>query len=69
MPSRERHIRPLLSRLERDDDRIAVWRDVLALTNGAKIKAKDVGDAMTADRARWRRAGEPLRDGFLDHFS
>jgi hypothetical protein len=40
MPSRERHIRPLLTRLESDNDRIAVWRDVLATTNGAKIKAR-----------------------------
>jgi hypothetical protein len=29
-------------RLEADDDRIAVWRDVLATTNGAKIKTADV---------------------------
>jgi hypothetical protein len=29
-PSRESHIRPRLARLEADDDRIAVWRDVLA---------------------------------------
>jgi hypothetical protein len=29
MPSRERHIRPLFSQRS-DDDRIAVWRDVLA---------------------------------------
>jgi hypothetical protein len=34
VPSTERHIRPLLTRLEADDDRIAVWRDVLATTNG-----------------------------------
>jgi hypothetical protein len=33
IPSRETHIRPLLARLELDDDRIAVWRDVLAVTN------------------------------------
>jgi hypothetical protein len=39
VPSRERHIRPLLERLENDDDRIAVWRDLLATTKGAKIKA------------------------------
>jgi hypothetical protein len=38
-PTAERHIRPLLERLEADEDRIAVWRDVLATTNGAKIKA------------------------------
>lgn len=47
VPSRERHIRPLLARLESDDDRIAVWRDVLATTNGARIKATDVEDAIT----------------------
>jgi len=37
VPTRESQIRPLLDRLESDDDRIAVWRDVLATTNGAKI--------------------------------
>lgn len=47
IPSRERHIRPLLSRLEIDEDRIAVWRDVLATTNGAKIKAADVDNAIS----------------------
>jgi hypothetical protein len=31
---RESHIRPLLERLESDDDRIRIWRDVLATTNG-----------------------------------
>jgi hypothetical protein len=35
VPSRESHIRPPLERLDTDDDRIAVWRDVLATTNGA----------------------------------
>jgi protein gp37 len=45
-PSRETHIRPLLERLESDEDRIAVWRDVLATTNGAKIKAQDVESAI-----------------------
>jgi hypothetical protein len=29
-----------LARLDADDDRVAVWRDVLATMNGAKIKAK-----------------------------
>jgi hypothetical protein len=47
IPSSERHIRPLLERLETDDDRIAVWRDVLATTNGARIKASDVDHAIT----------------------
>ena len=47
VPSRECHIRPLLARLETDDDRIAVWRDVLASTNGAKIKAADVENAIS----------------------
>jgi hypothetical protein len=37
----------LLERLENDDDRIAVWRDVLATTNGAKIKAADVDNAIS----------------------
>lgn len=30
LPSRETHIRPLLTRLEQDDNRITVWRDALA---------------------------------------
>jgi protein gp37 len=47
VPSRESHIRPLLARLEQDDDRIAVWRDVMASTNGAKIKAADVDHAIS----------------------
>ena len=47
VPSRESHIRPLTERLESDDDRIAVWRDVLATTNGTKIKAQDVDNAIT----------------------
>jgi hypothetical protein len=48
LPSRESHIRPLLSRLQADDDRLAVWRDVLATTNGARIKATDIENAVTA---------------------
>jgi hypothetical protein len=51
-PSRETHTRPLLDRLEIDDDRIAVWRDVLATTNGTKIKATDVDNAIVALRNR-----------------
>jgi protein gp37 len=47
LPSRERHVRPLLARLEEDDDRLAVWRDVLATTNGARIHAKDVDNAIS----------------------
>jgi protein gp37 len=47
VPSRETHVRPLLERLETDDDRIAVWRDVLATTNGVKIKATDIENAIT----------------------
>jgi hypothetical protein len=39
-PSSERHIRRLLERLEAGDDRIAVCRDVLATTNGSRIKAR-----------------------------
>lgn len=31
MPSRESHIRPLLERLDREDERLAVWRDILAV--------------------------------------
>ena len=46
-PRNERHVRPLLSRLETDEDRIAVWRDVLATSNGAKIKAVDIEHAIT----------------------
>jgi hypothetical protein len=50
IPARESHIRPLLERLSSregytDDDRISVWRDVLARANGSHIKASDVDDA------------------------
>lgn len=47
IPSRETHIRPLVARLESQDDRIAVWRDLLATTRGAKIKAADVDNAIS----------------------
>lgn len=47
VPARETHVRPLIRRLESDDDRIAVWRDVLATTNGTKIKAHDIDNAIT----------------------
>lgn len=47
LPSRETHIRPLLERLQSDEDRLTIWRDVLATTNGTKIKAKDVDDAIS----------------------
>jgi len=47
LPSNERHIRPLLARLDQDEDRIIVWRDVLATTNGAKIRTNDVDDAIS----------------------
>lgn len=47
IPCRESFIRPLLTRLQFDDDRIAVWRDVLATTNGVKIKAVDVENAIS----------------------
>lgn len=47
VPSRESHVRPLLERLEVDDDRLAVWRDVLGTTNGTRIKTKDVEDAIS----------------------
>jgi hypothetical protein len=56
-PSRESHIRPLLDRLETDDDRIAVWRDVLATTN-ARIKASDV--AWPADQQGWLKTAAEL---------
>jgi hypothetical protein len=39
VPSSEWQIRPLLERLEQAEDRITVWRDVLATTGGAKLKA------------------------------
>lgn len=55
VPSRETHIRPLLERVDDDDDRIAVWRDVLASTNGAKIRAADVDDAISSFRAARKR--------------
>jgi len=42
VPNRETHIRPLHTRLDEDhfsdNDRIAVWRDVLATTNGARTR-------------------------------
>jgi protein gp37 len=47
VPTSERFVRPLLDRLNQDDDRLAVWRDVLATANGAKIKSKDVEDAIS----------------------
>jgi hypothetical protein len=54
-PSRETHVRPVLERLDKDrysdDDRIAVWRDVLASTNGARIKASDVEAAISRSLA------------------
>lgn len=47
VPKRPSHIQPLLARLpDREQDQIAVWRDVLATTNGTKIKASDVEDAI-----------------------
>jgi protein gp37 len=47
VPGRLSHVVPLLERLEADEDRIAVWRDVLAATNGAKIKSADVDNAIS----------------------
>jgi hypothetical protein len=47
VPSRDRYIRPLLERLESDDDRMAVWQDVLAIKNGAKIGAADIDNAIS----------------------
>jgi len=75
VPSRESHIRPLLSRLEYDDDRIAVWRDVLATTNGTKVKAVDVDNAISRFLAlrnkdyvtltEWREMRETERTALL----
>jgi len=47
LPNSERHIRPLLARLNQDEDQIAVWRDVLATTNGRRINTQDVEDAIS----------------------
>jgi hypothetical protein len=76
LPSRETDIRPLLTRLEADDDRIAVWRDVLATTNGAKIRAADVDDAISRFLAlrnkeyvtldEWRELDEGSRETLLN---
>lgn len=75
VPSRERHIRPLLERLESDEDRITVWRDVLVVTKGAKIKAQDVDNAISRYMAmrnkeyvtltEWREMRESERNGLL----
>jgi protein gp37 len=75
VPSRESHIRPLLERLQADEDRIAVWRDVLATTNGAKIKAADVDNAISRFLAlrnkeyvtldEWREMGDADRTAVL----
>jgi protein gp37 len=75
VPSSERHIRPLLERLDADEDRIAVWRDVLATTNGAKIKAADVDNAISRFLAmrnkefvtldEWHELREPERVAVL----
>lgn len=51
LPARESHIRPLIDRLSTregytDDDRISVWRDVLATASGSHIKAADVDNAI-----------------------
>jgi hypothetical protein len=74
-PSGERFIRPLLERLENDDDRIAVWRDVLATTNGARIKTSDVDNAINRFLAlrnkeyvtleEWRKIDETGRAAML----
>src|SRR6516164_3436460 len=53
VPSRERHIRPLLERLALDEDRLTVWGDVLAKFSGLKFKAADVDNAITRFLA-WR---------------
>lgn len=59
LPVRETHIRPLLQRLKSDDDRIAVWRDVLSTTKGTKIRASDVESARTAWQAPARAGRRP----------
>ena len=47
VPARERHIRPLLERLQDDADRLAVWRSLLdTLDNVRQLKAQDVEDAI-----------------------
>lgn len=46
VPARERHIRPLLERLQSDEDRIAVWLDVLGTMNGARLKTQDIENAI-----------------------
>jgi hypothetical protein len=38
-----------MSRIEEDTDRLSIWRDVLATTNGAKVKSQDV----TKRRLSW----------------
>lgn len=75
VPSSERHIRPLLSKLSIDDDRIAVWRDVLQATNGARIKTCDVEKAIErffalrnkeyVTLAEWRELPETSRPTLL----
>lgn len=47
LPRTEFHIRPLIERLETDEDAFTVWRDVLATTNGTRVKRKDVEDAIS----------------------
>jgi protein gp37 len=48
LPARETHIRPLLARLDSDDDRLAVWRQVIDAAGGKprKVKAADVDNAI-----------------------
>jgi len=38
VPSREAHIRPLLDRLDSDDDRIAVWRERMDLPSSCRTR-------------------------------
>jgi protein gp37 len=51
IPSREAHIRPIITGLDQLDDQIAAWRDVLATTNGSKVKTRDVEDAVARFKA------------------
>jgi protein gp37 len=75
MPSREAHVRPLIRRIETEQDRIAVWRDVLGTTNGSRVKTKDVEDAISRFLAfrnkeyvtldEWREMPAGARSGIM----
>lgn len=44
-PTRETHVRPLLQRLDNDNDRVTVWREVVECV-GQQVRAKDVEEAV-----------------------